>query len=137
MSPSQTVESQFRALPQRVPTTWWLQKGSYFAFILREMSCVFVAWVVVFVLLLVAALSQGDASYQAFLTWSATPGILVLNIVSFLFLVFHAVTFFDAAPQAMVVKLGPNKVPGGLILAGHYAGWAAISVLVAYFLLRA
>ena len=95
------------------------------------------AWVVVYVLLLVAALSQGEESYQAFLTWSATPGILLLNVVSFLFLVFHAVTFFDAAPQAMVVKLGPNKVPGGLILAGHYAGWAAISVLVAYFLLGA
>ena len=135
--PAKTVPSEFRALPQRLPTTWWLQKGSYFAFILREMSSVFVAWVVVYVLWLVAAVSQDEASYQAFLTWSATPGILLLNIVSFLFLVFHAVTFFDAAPQAMVVKLGPNKVPGSLILAGHYAGWAAISVVVAYFLLRA
>jgi fumarate reductase subunit C len=137
MSPSKTVESQFRALPQSLPMTWWLQKGTYFAFVLREMSSVFVAWIVVYVLLLVGAVSQDEASYQAFLTWSATPGILLLNIVSFLFLVFHAVTFFDAAPQAMVVKLGPNKVPGSLILAGHYAGWAAISVVVAYFLLRA
>ena len=130
-------ESGQRMLPPRVPTLWWLQKGSYFVFILRELTCVFVAWTVVFLLMLVNAVIQGDAAYQAFLVWSATAPILLLNIVSFLFLIFHAVTFFDAAPQAMVVKLGPNKVPGSLILAGHYAGWVAISAVVILLLVGA
>lgn len=128
---------QQRVLPPRVPTLWWLEKGSYFAFILRELSCVFVAWFAVYLLLLVRAVSQGDASYQEFLAWSATTPIVLLHIVSFLFLIFHAVTFFDAAPQAMVVKMGPNRVPGSLILAGHYAGWAAASAVVAWLLLGA
>lgn len=130
-------ESGPRALPPRVSTFWWLEKGSYFVFILRELTCVFVAWFVVYLLMLVNAVIQGDAAYQQFMTWSATMPILLLNIVTFLFLVFHAVTFFDAAPQAMVVKVGPNKVPGSLILAGHYAGWLAVSGLVAFLLLGA
>lgn len=130
-------ESPYRVLPPRVSTFWWLEKGSYFAFILRELSCVFVAWFVVYLLLLVRAVIQGDASYQAFLAWSATTSILLLNVVSFVFLIFHAVTFFAAAPQAMVVKLGSNTVPGSLVLAGHYAGLAAVSAVVCWLLLGA
>ena len=138
MSQSQVQpEYQQRVLPPRVSTFWWLEKRSYLAFILREMSCVFVAWFVVYLLMLVRAVSQGDASYQEFLAWSAGSSVMLLNIVTFLFLIFHAVTFFDAAPQAMVVKLGPNRVPGSAILAGHYAGLLAISLVVCWLLLGA
>ena len=95
-----------RWLRRRVSTYWWLGSWSYFAFVLREMSCLFVAWFVVYLLMLVRAVQQGEANYQQFLSWSATPAILWLNVVSFLFLVYHAYTFFDAAPRAMVVHLG-------------------------------
>jgi len=138
MSQSQVQpEYQQRVLPPRVSTLWWLEKGSYLTFILREMSCVFVAWFVVYLLLLVRAVTQGDASYQELLAWSATTPILLLNIVSFLFLIFHAVTFFDAAPRAMVVKVGQNPVPGSLVLAGLYAGLVAASAVVCWLLLGA
>ncbi len=119
-----------RWLRQHVSTYWWLQRGSYFAFILREASCVFVAWSVVYLLLLVRAVSEGPAAYAGFLAWSAEGGILLLNIVSFAFLVFHAITFFDAAPQALVVHVGGRRVPSGLIAASHYAAWLGASVVV-------
>ena len=136
MSQSQVQpEYQQHVLPPRVSTFWWLEKGSYFAFVLRELSCVFVGWFVVYLLLLVRAVSQGDATYQEFLAWSATASILLLNIVSLLFLIFHAVTFFAAAPQAMVVKVGSNKVPGSLVLAGHYAGLVVVSAVVCWLVL--
>jgi fumarate reductase subunit C len=126
-----------RWLRQHVSTYWWLEKGSYFAFILREASCMFVAWLVVYLLLLVNAVSQGPGNYALFLEWSATPWVLLLNVVSFLFLVYHAITFFDAAPQAMVVHVGRNRVPGHLVLAGHYAAWVVASVFVGWLLLGA
>ena len=37
----------------RMSTWWWLHRGPYRAFILRELSSLFVAWSVVFLLLLV------------------------------------------------------------------------------------
>lgn len=138
MSDSQVqTEYQPRVLPPSVSTFWWIGKGSYFAFIVRELSCLFVGWFVVYLLLLVSAVSQGDATYQQLLAWSATPLILFVNIVSLLSVAFHAVTFFAAAPRAMIVKVGPNTVPGGLVLAGHYAGLAGVSAVVCWLLLGA
>ena len=126
-----------RLLAQPLSTYWWLEKQSYFLFMLREASCVFVGWFVVYLLMLMSAVGQGDASYQDFLIWSARPGIVLLNLVSLAFVLFHAVTFFSAAPQALVVKVGGTKVPGSAISGGHYAALVVVSALVAWILLGA
>ena len=126
-----------RWLRPKLSTYWWLEKRAYVAFILREGSCMFVAWFVVYLLLLVNSVVGGPGSYTRFLEWSATPWVLTLNIVSFLFIVYHAITFFVAAPQAMVVHIGHKRVPGFLVLAGHYVAWGAASVFVSWLLLGA
>lgn len=124
-----------RWLRQPVSTYWWLEKRSYIGFILREGSCMFVAWFVVYLLVLVNAVSEGPDSYARVIEWSATPWVLALNVVSFLFIVYHAVTFFQAAPQAIVVHVGRWRAPGYLVMAGHYAAWAVASVFIAWLLL--
>jgi fumarate reductase subunit C len=119
----------------RVSTYWWLKKRSYLAFILREVSSVFVAWFVVFLLLLVRAVSRGEESYREFLAWSASPLVVLLNLVSLLFVVFHAVTWFNLAPQALVVRYRGQRVPGTWIAASNYGAWALASALVAWLVL--
>jgi fumarate reductase subunit C len=119
----------------RTSTYWWLQRWSYFAFILRELSSVCIAWFVVYLLLLVRAVSKGDPSYQQFLSWSASPFVLLLNLVSLLFVVYHAITWFNLAPQAMVVRLRGKRVPGTWVAASNYLAWALLSALVAWLLL--
>ena len=126
-----------RWLRQHVSTYWWLEKPVYFAFILRESTCLFVAWFAIYLLLLTNALVEGPAAYQQFMAWSAAPWMIVLNVVSFALLVFHAITFFDAAPQALVVHLGGARVPGQLVLFGHYAAWIAASAVVIWLLVSA
>ena len=54
-----------RWLRRRVSTYWWLEKRSYFAFILREVSSMFVAWFVVYLLLLVNAVGQRARQLRA------------------------------------------------------------------------
>lgn len=124
-----------RWLRRRVSTYWWLERRSYFAFIVRELSSVFVAWTVVFLLMLVAAVGRGDAAYQALIAWSRQPLVLSLNFVSFVLVTFHAVTWFNLAPQAMVVRVGGKKVPGLWIAASNYAAWVVVSALVAWLVL--
>ncbi len=119
----------------RMSTYWWLQRGTYLVFILRELSSIFVAWFVVYLLMLLHAVSQGDASYQEFLSWSGTTSILLLNIVSLLFVIFHAITWFNLAPQAMVVHFKGKRVPGALIAASNYGAWVVVSGFVAWILL--
>jgi fumarate reductase subunit C len=126
-----------RWLRSRTSTYWWLMRGSYLAFILRELSSVFVAWFVVFLLLLVRAISRGESAYLEFLAWSATPVMLILNLVSLLFVVFHAMTWFNLAPKAMVVRMGQSDVPPLMIAASNYAAWVVVSALLAWLVLRA
>ncbi|HEY7500542.1 MAG TPA: hypothetical protein VH740_18615 [Vicinamibacterales bacterium] len=119
-----------RWLRSHVSTYWWLGRRSYLAFILREVSSVFIAWFVVFLLLLVRALERGPAAYDAFLDWSAHPLVLALNAVTFLFAVLHAITWFNLAPQAMAVRLGAKPVPGWMIAGSNYLAWVAVSALI-------
>ena len=120
----------------RVSTWWWLKRRSYLAFILRELSSVFVAWSVVFLLMLIHAVSRGEQSYKDFLIWAAHPAVVLLNLVSLVLVTFHAITWFNLAPKAMVVRLRGERVPPFWIAAGNYAAWAVASVLVAWALLR-
>jgi fumarate reductase subunit C len=124
-----------RWLRRRVSTYWWLERRSYLAFILRELSSLFVAWFIVYLLLMVRAVSGGDASYQQFLVWSARPVVLLLNVVTLFFLVYHAITWFNLAPQAMVVHVGPKRVPAMLIAVSNYLGWVMVSAILAWLLL--
>jgi fumarate reductase subunit C len=119
----------------KVSTYWWLKRWPYLTFILRELSSLFVAWFVVFLLLLVWAVQQGEASYQQFLNWSGSPGIVGLNVISLCFVVFHAVTWFNLAPQAMVVHFRGQRVPEKWIAGQAYATWALVSALLAWLLL--
>ena len=119
----------------RMPVFWWVGRRSYLVFVIRELSSVFVAWSVVFLLLLVRAVSQGGKQYQQFLNSSSNPWMLALNVTALAFLVFHAITWFNLAPQAMVVRLRGKRLPRSRIAGAHYAGWALLSALAAWLIL--
>jgi len=136
---SDAVYSQYhpRWWRPRMSTYWWLGRWSYFAFILRELSSIFIAWFVVYVLLLVHAASQGDLAYREFLEWSRDPVVLLVNLVTLFFAVFHAVTWFNLAPQAIAVRVRGKRVPGLWIAASNYAVWALASAFVAWLFVGA
>ncbi|MBI1902834.1 MAG: fumarate reductase subunit C [Planctomycetia bacterium] len=120
---------------RRMSTYWWLKRWSYVMFILRELSSVFIAWSIVFLLLLTRAVSQGQEGYEQFLAWSKNPVVVGLNVISLLFVGFHAVTWFNLAPKAMVVRLRGRRVPALWIAGSNYAAWALVSALVAWLIL--
>lgn len=115
----------------RVSTYWWLARWPYLKFILRESSSIFVAWFVIVTLLQIRALAAGPAAYADFQEWLRSPFVLALNAVTFLFVVFHAVTWFNLAPKAMVVRVGGKRVPGAIIAASNYAAWIVATIAVA------
>jgi fumarate reductase subunit C len=103
---------------------------------LRELSSVFVAWAVVFVLLLAHAVGRGEQAYREFLDWADSPWIVALNVVTLAFLVYHAVTWFNLTPKAMVVRLRGRRVPGIAIAGQAYAAWVVVSAFVTWLVLR-
>jgi fumarate reductase subunit C len=116
-------------------TYWWLKRGPYLAFILRELSSVCIAWFIVFMLLLVRAVSQSHDRYSQFLEWCKSPILLVANVVALFFILFHSVTWLNLAPKAMVVRVGGRRVPPAGIVGANYAAWAMISAILAWLVL--
>ena len=125
-----------RAYQQPMSTWWWLKKRSYFVFVMRELSSVFVAWFVVFLMMLVYAVGKGDSAYRAFLDWASSPWVVVLNVVAVAFLALHTVTWFNLTPQAMVVRVGGRRAPASLVIASQYAGLVVVSVFVSWLVTR-
>ena len=134
IQPPSHTEFHPRWYRPRASTWWWLERRSSLLFILRELSSVFVAWFVIFFLLLLSALGRGEGEYQQFLSWAARPGIVALNVVSLAFVLFHGFTWFNLSAQALVVHLGRRRVPGGWVAAANYAAWAVVSVLLVWLI---
>ena len=121
---------------RRVSVWWWLQKGSYTGFVLREITSVFVAFFAVLMLWQVRSLARGPEAYAHFLARLGRPGVLALNAVALVFVLFHTITWFNLAPKAMVVRLGGRRVPDAIIAGANYAAWLLLSGVVAFILLR-
>jgi fumarate reductase subunit C len=115
---------------------WWLERRSYLLFVLRELSSVFVAWFVVYLLLLVNAVSDGAASYQSFLDWSGRWWVVAINVIAMLFILLHVITWFALAPRAMVITVRGRHLPPAQVVAAHYLAWLVLSAIVAWLVLR-
>ena len=119
-----------------ISTWWWLRKRTYFIFVMRELSSLFVAWYVVFLLILLVALGNGEAAYADFLDWADSPVIVVINVVAFAFIVLHTVTWFAVTPQAMAPQVRGKPVPPALVIGAQYAALAVVSAFVWWLVTR-
>ena len=119
-----------------ISTWWWVRKRTYFVFVMRELSSLFVGWYVLFLLLLVRAVGRGPAAYQDFLDWAASPVVVVVNVVAFAFIVLHTVTWFGVTPQAMALRVRGRPVPAPLVIGAQYAGLAVVSAVVWWLVTR-
>ena len=121
---------------RRVSVWWWLQKGSYTWFVLRELTSVFVALGAVITLWLLRGLAQGPEAYARVLAWLRAPGFVALNVLALAFVLFHAVTWFHLAPKAMVLRLRGKRVPDAVVVGLNYLAWVVLSAAAAWAMLR-
>jgi fumarate reductase subunit C len=122
---------------RRIGVFWWVRKPSYFVFVMRELSSLFVAWFVVYLLMFLVAVGNGEASYERFLDRAASPLLLVVNAVALAFVVLHTITWFALTPKAMVLDVGGRRVPGAVVLAAQYAGLAVVSGFIYWLVVLA
>jgi len=136
MMPAGSMPTDLPVYRPRVSTWWWTRKRTYLLFVMRELSSIFIAWFVAFLLLFVAAVGRGEADYQRFLDWAAAPWVIVLNVVALIFVLLHTVTWFALTPQAMAVRMMGQKVPSFHIIAGQYTGLVVVSAFVLWLVTR-
>ena len=114
---------------------WWLQKRNYFLFMVRELSAVFVGLFALISLVGVYRLSQGEDTYQLYLSALQTPAARVLFVVILLFSLYHTLTWIHLTPMIMVVRIGSKTVPPALVLIASYLAWMVISLILFYLLM--
>jgi fumarate reductase subunit C len=119
-----------------ISTWWWVRKRTYFLFVMRELSSIFIAWLILYLLLFVRAVGEGAAAYDDFLDRAASPWLVTVNVVAFAFVLLHTVTWFLLTPQAMVIAVRGRRVPAVAIIAAQYAGLAVVSAFVLWLVTR-
>jgi fumarate reductase subunit C len=120
---------------QHVSKTWYLKRAPYRTFILREWSAVFVALYVALLVTLAGRAREGVDSLQEYVDVAlATPLGIAFHLVTLAFALLHTVTWFQAVPKAIRVRMGDEFVPARMLIGAHYAAFVGISVvLVALF----
>ena len=114
-----------------MPATWWLKKGSYFLFMMREFSSIFIAAFVLLFMYELFLLSKGAPTYGQFRESLRQPGYVTFFAIAFLFAIYHTITWFGAASKIQVVRLGSWKMPPAMVTGGAIVGWLAVSVAIA------
>jgi fumarate reductase subunit C len=136
MTPTGGTPTDLRLYRRPVPTWWWTRKRSYFVFVMRELSSIFVAWFVGYLVLFLYAVGRGEAAYRSFLDWASAPWVVVLNVVALAFVLLHTVTWFNLTPQAMSVRMAGRTVPAWQIVVGQYVGLVVVSGFVFWLVTR-
>ena len=99
------------------------------------MTSIGVAGYSVFLLYLVYRLGQGPEAYQTAIGLIMSPTSIALHSVALVLAVYHTITWFNVTPMVIVIHLGEERVPAFVIAGAHYAGWLAVSMIVAWAVL--
>lgn len=121
---------------QPKPTlTWWLKRRVYTLFILRELSAIFVAGYAILLLVLAIKVYRGPEEVEAYRDFLASPGMLTLHAISFVFALFHTITWLNLTPKAIVVRRGEERLSPLFVAVPGYIAALVLSALVALLFL--
>ena len=118
----------------KMRTTWWLSRPGYVRFMIREATSVFIAIFLIEFLMLVRSIAEGPQAYASMMACLASPGVIAFNVVALVFALYHTVTWFMLTGVVQVVRLGDHQVPPALIVAGAFAGWVVVSLIIFYLI---
>ena len=115
---------------RKIPPTWWLKRKSYFLFMMRELSSVFIAAFLLVYLCQIYQLTRGPEAYIAFAQKLASPGWIVFHIVALLFALYHTFTWFQSTAVVLPLRIGEHPIPRSMVTALHLGAWAVVSVII-------
>lgn len=112
--------------------SWYLQSARYRRYMLREVTCLLVAFYCALLIWALAALSDGSPErWDAFLQAQQNTGMVVVHAIALIYyLVYMTFDWFKLAPKPMPIQLGEKKVPEAVIVLAHYVVWILFTLLV-------
>lgn len=119
-----------KTLTRPVPLLWWLHSRAYLLFVVRELTSAFIAAYLVIFLMLLQRIAAGPDAYARFVAWLAQPWVLAFHLIALVAALYHSVTWLQATPMTVVLRLRGQRVPASAIVAANLVGWIAVSALI-------
>jgi fumarate reductase subunit C len=119
-----------RPYVRKVERSWWLQHPRYVAYMIRELTSLFVGLYCGLLAIGLVRLAQGQAAWDGFVAAFSSPPGVVFQLLCLVFATYHSVTWFALTPKAMPLMVKGEAVSGKLIVGAHYLAWAAVSAIV-------
>ena len=119
-----------------MPIFWWVRRWIHARFILRELTCIFVAGYALVYLLQLRALGAGPEAYARFLEMLRSPLSIILHGVALVFVLYHSITWFNLAPRALALRVGGKRVPDRVIAGMNFIAWIGISAALFWMTLK-
>ena len=110
--------------------SWWLSQPRYIRYMLREVSAAFIGAYILMLIVGLLRLSQGPAAYESYLTAVLSFAGVAFGLITFVFAVYHSLTWFRVTPKAMPLRMRGKAVPPAIIVGAHWLGWAVASLLI-------
>ncbi len=114
-----TAGSANRKPYMRPMKAWWTRDPFFVRYMWRELTAVGVLLYAVVLMWGVWRLSQGQAAFDGWLAALRSPGSLVLHLLLFVGMVYHAYTWFEVMPKTMpLIFSGGKQVADATIVRG-------------------
>jgi len=114
----------------RLRRDWWLEKPMYLRYLLREVSSFFIGFYAALLCVGVWRLTMGPASWEKYVDLLTSPVMVVLQLVTLAFTLYHAVGWFNVTPQTMPLMKDGEFVPPRPIVLAQYGMWAGASLVI-------
>ncbi|MCH7823141.1 MAG: fumarate reductase subunit C [Proteobacteria bacterium] len=110
--------------------SWWLSQPRYVRYMAREVSAIFIGAYIIMLIVGLLRLSQGPAAYGSFLSAILSSAGVAFSFITFVFAVYHSVTWFGVTPKALPLRMGGKAVPPAIIIGTHWFVWAIATRLI-------
>lgn len=80
---------------------WWRRDRHFTRYMLRESSSVAIVAYAMWLLVGIASLVSGEAAFERWRTWQATPWSVGLHLLALVLIAYHAITWFQVMPKTL------------------------------------
>ena len=120
---------------REITSTWWLANKFHKFYMLREATAVFMLLFSFIILKGVVALKTGPEEFSLFIEFLKSPLIILLNIITLIALMIHAVTFFNMSPKTVRLEIAKKKVEDSLLVKIEWVGFVVVTFIIIKFLI--
>ena len=118
-----------------MPKNWWMTRRTWRWFMLREWTALPVAAYAIFLVFMAASAKDAESFAAFYEETMKSPWSILFHLIVLAMATYHTITWFAAAPKALRVYKGEERVPEELIAGAHFAAWIGASIVIAIIVL--